>query len=432
MVFATATTNLDDDASWAPRARACADFVPAGAKVLHLGEAGAELERALPSGCQYHSAQRNGASAAANDVALDPLVASEGRDLITCLGVLESLPDPLAWLRRARAAGLPLVCSYDVNGLTLVRAGAGEADVTLLTAEEFERMARQAGFELRQRDPNSGLCKLVPREGALLAPRPKKVLTLSYYNDANFGDRLGYHLVNALVPASATVVHATVKPWTVPDEDFDLLLLGTGHSLNAATVQRPELHALLARIPHTVGIFGTQYRYQYRKLIDPAAFDNVLDRLTMWWARNEEDVLTFGAGRTNVRHLGDWLITAFPNATPTIERTLDIPPEIKSQEAPLDRLIQRIQSYRRVNSARIHPLLCALTSADAVAYREQHEDPNNEISGKFRSMLVDIFGRTYPEGEFFDVDHAAVRAYKTRVERNVSAMKQQIADLLDG
>lgn len=431
MVFATATTNLDDDASWAPRARACADFVPAGAKVLHLGEAGAELERALPSGCQYHSAQSS-VSAAANDVALDPLVASEGRDLITCLGVLESLSDPLGWLRRARAAGLPLVCSYDVNGLTLVRASAGEPDVTLLTAEEFERMARQAGFELRHRDAKSGLCKLVPREGAAPAPRPKKVLTLSYYNDANFGDRLGYHLVNALLPAASTVVHATVKPWTVPDGDFDLLILGTGHSLNSATVQRPELHALLERVPHTVGIFGTQYRYQYKKLIDPAALDRVLDRLTMWWARNEEDLLAFGAGRQNVRHLGDWLITAFPNATPTIERTLDIPPEIKSQEAPLDRLIQRIQSYRRVSSARIHPLLCALTSADAVSYREQHEDPNNEVSGKFRSMLMDIFGRTYPEGEFFDVDHAAVRAYKNRVERNVLAMKQQIAALLEG
>jgi hypothetical protein len=431
MVFASATTNLDDDAAWAPRARACADFVPAGARVLHVGEGGGELERALPSGCRYHSADRARASAA-NDGVLDPLKASQDCDLIACLGVLEQLADPFAWLVRARERGLPVVCSYDVNGLTLVRAGAGEADVTLLTADEFERLATRAGFELRQRDAQSGLCKLVPRAGSVPLSRPKRVLTLSYYNDANFGDRLGYHLVNALLPASATVVHGTVKPWTVPDDDFDLLILGTGHSLNAATVQRPELHALMARIPHTVGIFGTQYRYQYRELIDPAALDRVLERLTMWWARNEEDVLTFGAGRQNVRHLGDWLITAFPNALPTIDRTLDIPPGIKSQDAPLDRVIQRIQSYRRVNSARIHPLLCALTSADSVAYTEQHEDPNQQISGKFRSMLVDIFGRTYPEGVFFDVDHAAVRAYKERVEQNVQAMKQQIASLLEG
>jgi hypothetical protein len=429
MVFASATTNLDDDAAWAPRARASADFVPAGARVLHMGEGGHELEHALPGGCRYHSVER--ARGAANDVAFDPLGAKDC-DLLACLGVLEQLADPLAWLERARERGLPVVCSYDVNGLTLVRAGAGEPDVTLLTTDEFERLARSAGFELRQRDLKNGLCKLVPREGAAPTSSPKRVLTLSYYNDANFGDRLGYHLVNALVPASAIVVHATVKPWTVPDGDFDLLILGTGHSLNAATVQRPELHALMTRIPHTVGIFGTQYRYQYRELIDPTAFDRLLERLTMWWARNEEDVLTFGAGRQNVRHLGDWLITAFPNALPTIDRTLDVPPEIKSQDAPLDRVIQRIQSYRRVNSARIHPLLCALTSADQVAYREQHEDPNQKISGKFRSMLIDIFGRSYPEGELFDVDHAAVRAYKQKVERNVEAMRQQIAALLAG
>jgi hypothetical protein len=423
--------NVEIESEWAARACTAADFVPAGSRILHLGEGSADLARALPSGCRYHSPEAARERVAANDVLFDPLAASDGCDLIVCLGVLEGLADPLAWLRRARAVGIPIVCSYDVNGLTLVRAGAGESDVTLLTSDEFERLAHSAGFEVRQRDTKSGLCKLVPREGSLRTPRAKRVLTLSYYNDANFGDRLGYHLVNALLPASATVVHGTVKPWTVPDDDFDLLILGTGHSLNAATVQRPELHALMSRIQHTVGIFGTQYRYQYRELIDPTALDRLLERLTMWWARNEEDVLTFGGGRQNVRHLGDWLITAFPNALPTLDRTLDVPAEIKSQEAPLDRVIQRIQSYRRVNSARIHPLLCALTSADAVAYHEQHEDPNHQSSGKFRSMLIDIFGRTYPEGEFFDVDRAAVRAYKLRVERNVQALKQQIAGLLE-
>ena len=40
--------------------------------------------------------------------------------------------------------------------------------------------------------------------------------------------------------------------------------------------------------------------------------------------------------------------------------------------------------------------------------------------GKFRSMLIDIFGRAYPEKKFFMVDRDAVTRYKARVHRNVA------------
>jgi len=33
------------------------------------------------------------------------------------------------------------------------------------------------------------------------------------------------------------------------------------------------------------------------------------------------------------------------------------------------------------------------------------------LSGNFRSMLIDIFGRSYPEREFFIVDRDAVARY---------------------
>ena len=80
-------------------------------------------------------------------------------------------------------------------------------------------------------------------------------------------------------------------------------------------------------------------------------------------------------------------------------------------ELPLDRTIQAIQLHKNVYSARLHPLLCALTSAELVAYAEQPSKQMPDIvSGKFRSMLIDIFGRSYPEKKFFIVDRDAVSA----------------------
>jgi hypothetical protein len=116
----------------------------------------------------------------------------------------------------------------------------------------------------------------------------------------------------------------------------------------------------------------------------------------------------YGRGRTNVQHLGDWLINQFPMSTPTDEGQLQIGEEIWN-ELPLDRTIQFIQRYKNVLSSRLHPLLCALTSAETVAYTEQPAGGETSIiSGKFRSMLIDIFGRNFPEKTFFPVDRGAV------------------------
>ena len=258
----------------------------------------------------------------------------------------------------------------------------------------------------------------------------RRVLTLSYYNDPNFGDRLGYHLVNSIVPPDCLVVHASVKPWTVPDEPFDLLILGIGNSLNSATVRHDELLALIDRVPRTVGIFGIQYAHHFGKVVPVERFQSLLDRLSFWFARSRRDLDRFGRGRTNAIHLGDWLVTMFPMTQWTDPGTLVIPPGIKRIDAPLDRAIQKIQRYRRVDSARLHPLLCALTSAEAVAYHEQREDPYQQVSGKFAAMLLDVFGRELPPDVFFDVDRDAVARYKTQVSANVQHLAETVRSLL--
>lgn len=259
----------------------------------------------------------------------------------------------------------------------------------------------------------------------------KKVLVLSYFKYRNFGDRLGYHVINSLMPAGTQVTHAALNPWSDIEGDYDLLIVGLGSSLNAPAIARPQLHRLVERTPHTLGIFGTQYRYQYETMGDPALFGALLDRMTCWWARYEEDIRAFGGGRDNVRHLGDWLISAFPMTRPTLDKGLTIPADFMDKEMALDRTIQKIQAYRRVSTARIHPMLCALTSADEIAFHEQREgsDKSRE-SGKFRAQLHDIFGRTYEEASYFKVDRDAVLAYKLKVEANMAALRLQIAALL--
>lgn len=259
----------------------------------------------------------------------------------------------------------------------------------------------------------------------------KRVLVLSYLNYKNFGDRLGFQIINALMPANVQLVHAALNYSFIPEGDFDLMILGLGQSLNASSILRPELVELVARIPHTIGIFGTQYHSQYRDVLTPRQFQNFLNRLTTWWARYETDISDFGQGRDNVRHLGDWLISAFPMTEPRLDEPLVVEARSREVEAPLDRSIQWIQAYREVRSARLHPLLCALTSAERVSYQEQRETPKpEEKSGKFEAMLLDIFGRTWPEDELFEVDRAAVVRYKMKVETNMAALRQQIVDLL--
>ncbi len=41
-------------------------------------------------------------------------------------------------------------------------------------------------------------------------------------------------------------------------------------------------------------------------------------------------------------------------------------------------------------------------------------------------MVIDIFGRSFPERDFFLVDRDAVARYKARVHRNVARLRERI------
>ncbi|HET7463658.1 MAG TPA: hypothetical protein VFJ82_20555, partial [Longimicrobium sp.] len=223
------------------------------------------------------------------------------------------------------------------------------------------------------------------------------------------------------LPPHARVTWAHFHPWSIPPEPFDLLVMGIGNSLYKPLLT-DRLLALLDRAPVAVGIFGTQYP----ALTRPERVAPVLDRLHTWYARSRADTERYG-GRCRTVHLGDWLIDLFPMARGTDPETLRVD-RAWADGVALDRAIQRIQRHQRVHSTRLHALLCALTSAAAVAYSEQ---PFRGFpSGKFAALLRDVFGREYPPEEFFPVDRDAVVAYKTHVRRQLRRLRRDLARLL--
>ncbi len=414
--------------AWNERARLAADFIPAGATVLDLGCGRMALEGFLPPGCRYTPCDivRRDERTLVCDFNEQPIPRPPGATHITTLGVLEYIHDWRGFLRQLREFGLPVVLSYCPTDFTAHLDRPAHGWINHLSLRELCEGFSEAGFHLQSSlrpDSNQVLMRIVPALPRL--PVRRRVLVMSYNNVGNFGDRLGFHVINSLLPAGAEVHHGHFHPWDVPPGDFDLLVLGIGNSV-FHPILTDQLLELTRRIPRSVGIFGTQYR----EAIDRSRMSQLLDRLTVWFARYEEDVLLYGGGRQNAVHLGDWLISAFPMTRWNRNETLRVGPEVW-KDLPLDRTIQDIQNYRNVISERIHPLLCALTSAERVAYTEQREDGSGRNSGKFRSLLMDIFGRTWPESTLFEVPRDAVAAYRARSMRVMSGMPQLFNQLLE-
>ena len=389
------------------RAEIAAQFIPAGARVLDLSTA-ATLERLLPYGCSYRS------GAAGGDF---PAQAAAQSDIVVMLGALEQVADVEDLFTHLRFAKQDVVLSYCATDLGGKRAGFANHFSFYDLARLFDRY----GFRIECTTPVSPsemLMRLTPTD-RLKPVTSCSIAVVSCSDDDTFGDRLGAHMINALLPGEADVHHMNLRTLNEAREQYDLVVFGTGNSL-LQPLLGGEVLDILERGKASIGIFGTQYR----ELIPRPALERVIERLDTWYARSEDDVLMYGRGRNTVVHLGDWLIDQFPLSRPCENEPLMIGPET-GVELPLDRIIKIIQSHRQVHSARLAPLLCALTSADYAAYEEVATP-----SGAFRSMLIDIFGRSYPDKEVFMVDRDAVTRYKARVHRNVAQVGERIDSLL--
>ena len=416
--------------AWEARAVAAADLIPAGARVLDIGCGAMALERHLPFGCAYVPSDIVARDARTIVVDLNtqniPTAALTDADLVVMLGVWEYLYKPGETFAELARSGKPILCSYCDVDLASYLDRRAHGWVNDFSLQEFVGLAQAHGYRAsltKQVDAFQYLIRFDPGEST--PQKRKRVHVISYNNVGNFGDRLGYHLLNDVLPPQAELTWGTLRPFSPVPADLDLLVIGIGNSLFGDLLD-DRLLAAAAGAKASIGIFGTQYRAQ----LPAAKLAQLLDRLTHWYARYEEDLLLYGRGRANASHLGDWLINAFPLAVPFVDQSLHIGGGIL-KDLPMDRTIQHIQRHKRIFSERLHPLLCALTSAEEVAYVEQRESGDRGLaSGKFRSMLIDVFGETFPERIAWKVDRDRVAAYKAKVRRNTDAMRARLAELL--
>jgi hypothetical protein len=400
------------------RAELAVQFIPAGSRVLDMSGA-TTLQRLLPTGCSYQGIVSD---FNAGDF---PTQAAGNSDIIVMLGALERIADVENLFTHLRFCKQDVILSYSATDLagSVDRAGFANAlsfyDLALL----FDRY----GFRIECTAPiDAGqmLMRLTPTERL----KPVAACSVAVISDGDvgtFGGRLGYQTINALLPGEADVHHLSIGTLHEARAKYDLVVLGTGGGMFQPLLGDGVLD-IVGRAKASIGIFGTQYR----ELMPRPALDRLVERLDTWFARYEDDVLMYGRGRSNVVHLGDWLIDQFPMSTATLDEPLQIVDETRPDHA-LDWAIQVIQCHKNVLSSRLTPLLCALTSAELAAYAEQpSEQMPGIVSGEFRSMLIDIFGRSYPERQFFMVDREAVRRYKARVHRNVARVAERIDAIL--
>ena len=411
-----------------PCAELAAQFIPAGARVLDLGASPA-LRTLLPNGCSYAGAVQAGKKrhARAIDLSIDefPTEAAMRADVVVMLGVLERVKDIESLFTHLRFCKRDILLScYPTD---LAKNGERTKDfVNRMSLCDLALLFDRYGFRIESTAPvddSQMLMRLTPAER--LAPVAACNVAVISGDDANdLAARLGHQLINAILPGECRVHHLTPATLGQAQQNYDLVILGAGSSLFPPLLGDGTLD-VISRAKSAIGIFGTQGR----ELIARPAFDRILDRLDTWFARYEDDVLLFGRDRKNVVHAGDWLIDQFPLARATNDEPLVINGDL-GPEFALDRAIGTIQQHRQVYSTVPAALLCALTSADLAAYAEMPAQQPDLSAGQFRSMLIDIFGRSWPQQKFFLVDRDAVIRYKTRIHQNVSKIRARIGAIL--
>jgi hypothetical protein len=376
-----------------PRAALVAQFIPAGARVLEVG------------GCPLDA----------------PNIAAAKPDIIVMLDALDGADDGDALFAQIGAANCPVVLNYRPRDLSDGTRNIGAND--RLGFYDLARLFDRFGLRIECSVPLGGgevLMRLSPAQ-KFAALAPCSVAVIANPDRESLGERLGFAMINAVLPPEADVHHLSFDTLGEARERYDLVVVGTGTGLSPA-VLTDALDDVVARGTVAVGLFGLQYR----ELLARPALDRLLDKFDTWFARNADDLLLYGRGRHNAVHLGDWTIDQVPLGRGIIADPLQVGFEI-ARATPPDRAVRIIQRHSNVISSELHPLLCALTSADLVAYGEAAARIGSD---EIRSLLIDVFGRGYPAGEHFLVDRDAVRRYKVRVRGNVALVRARLAAIL--
>lgn len=416
-------------------------FIPSGSTVFDIGCGAMHLEKHLPWQVAYQPCDLYSRDDRTIVIDLNqqqfPDVSKA--DLLVFISVIEYLSDPIFIIQKIKESNKAALIIYPINPLTDSRSESEPAYPKHLTESMWQNYLKEYGLYIyhQERIGNDEVLFYIKPVEVFDDVRPdsyrhidakKKVLVLSYYNIGNFGDRIGYHMINQVLPPQVNVSFGHFMPWTVPDGEYDLVIIGFGNSLYRPMCTDALLN-LVKDSKHAIGIFGTQFR----KSLDTDYVNRLINELDVWFARFLEDKRLYGKNNEKVIHFGDWFTRAFPLSSPTI---LDAPLKLGKEvfyEIPLDRMIQHILKYAYVSSPGIHPLLCAFSGAKEVSYREVKDRTGKlggEKTGKFRSMFIDIFGRQIMEGEIFKVERDKLIQYRMFVDNNVIKLRNAIIRLL--
>ena len=262
----------------------------------------------------------------------------------------------------------------------------------------------------------------------------KKILVVSKFFTRNFGDRVGFHnvaLLTSLVDDVAYVDFDDLERLEKDPSKYDLLIVGTGNSLYKKT-NTSEFIEYLSKAKKSIGIFGLQYFDDLQENI--STLKTIVESFDKVFIRYSQDIDFLQDNNINtehISHLGDWLILLFPITSWSKDETKYIDHKEPFVRNALDLYIQDIQTYRNVESKRLHTLLCALCSAENVSYGEQNDLKNHMISGKFQGLLTDIFNKKIEANHFFKVDKQSVINYKQYVGKNFQVMINSVNQILN-
>ncbi len=368
-------SGLDDDA--AARARAAAQFIPAGARVLEVGDA--TMREVLPAGCLLQNRPHG---------ALNERDAARA-DVVVLLDAIATADDGEAVLARLGGTKAAIVLNYRPHDLADL--ADGNIGNNRLGFYDLARLFDRFGYGIE--------CNVPLHDGEVmlrLSPTPKLAgvapCSVAVISDAA-QDSPGWRMLGTVLPPQASVHALTFDSLDTARERYDLVIIGTGTGLSPAMLS-DALIDVTKRGAAAVGIFGLQYR----ELMVRAALDRLLATLDIWFARNQDDLLSFGRDRPAI-HLGDWTIDSIAVA----------------EGAP----------FASVLACDLPSLVRALAGADVAAYRDA-----GGFGGEARSLLLDVFGRGFPPEEPFLVDRDAVARYKIRVRTNIGALRNRIEAIL--
>lgn len=248
-----------------------------------------------------------------------------------------------------------------------------------------------------------------------MAPPQRRIALINTEPSTSFSAALRLRLVNSILPPGAEPSVFDIGEIEQAEPNFDLAIVGTGGDLDSAQISEGLLN-FLDHVPRAIGLFGIGDRDSQNDKIAC-----LLDRLFLWGARHEQDVLLYGRGRGNVLHFGDWLIDAFPLGLGTDGNSLRL-----DNSALLDAAENILAQLRRHHRADVgHPdlLLAALCCCDELSFH----DEQNQAAGRFRALLIDVLGRSYAQNEAIAVDREAVMAYKARTRLMIDELRKVLA-----